>query len=243
MGNFFKDLAGGLFGQQSIPGAVIPSTDDIIATSIANTPKIANATVDYNKILAPGLTQAQLSSEKLYDPRQADLRHATTRSILDQLQLGSTIPKDVQDMVIRNSLEGAAASGFGVTPGGRGLVARDLGLTSLDLLNQRIGTAMNATRSAPSLNQLYQPQGIGMTPGDVADLVLGNAQAQNNYNTFKSTVEANNRKNMWEQPLNLAASAYGSYTGAKALGGATGGGAGGPSISYNLGGDKYRRSI
>lgn len=219
MANLFSDLLGGLFGQQSIPGAVIPSTQDVLGTALASAPQIAGATVAYNQALAPGLFQTQLDVERMFDPNQARLRQATTQSILDQLALGSAIPADVQDQVIRNALEGSAASGFGVTPGGRGLVARDLGLTSLDLLNQRIGTAMQATRSAPLPGQLFQPQGIGITPGDVADLVLGNARAQNEYNTFRSQVEAQNRTNLWAQPLNLAASAYGSYTGAKAVGG------------------------
>lgn len=252
MANIFSQLLGGLFGQSDIPSAYIPSEQDVLGSALGSIPQIAQGTVDYNRLLAPGLMQAQLDVERMYDPNQGRLRQATTQSILDQLNLGSAIPRDVQDQVIRNALEGSTASGFGVTPGGRGLVARDLGLTSLDLLNQRIGTARQAVQGAPLPGQLFQPQGIGITPGNVADLYLGAARGRNDYNTFVSQMEAQNAKNLWEQPLNLAASAYGSYTGAKALGGITGGGGGGggggvtwsggaPTLDYRVGADQYQR--
>lgn len=58
----------------------------------------------------------------------------------------------MQQQAIQGALQGAAASGFGLSPGGRALVARDLGLTSLDIGRQRREEALGALRAFPGEN-------------------------------------------------------------------------------------------
>lgn len=59
------------------------------------------------------------------------------------LALGGQLPQDVQNAVTRHALaQGGSVAGAGGGLGlGRDLVARDLGLTSLDLSNQRLNSA------------------------------------------------------------------------------------------------------
>lgn len=217
---FLDDIFGGLFGQQDTPQFNLMSPSDLIGQANALAPSLGAGTVAYNRALLP-LVDVQLEAEQRYDPRQAALRRATTESILNELNLGSALPKDVQDLVIQNALETSGASGFGVSPAGRGLVARDLGLTSLDLGRARRNEALGAVRSAPSLSQIFAPQG-GLTPSDAADLILGNQQAQNEFNTFASTLQGQNRRNLFETPLRLAGTVFGAATGLGGLGGLAG---------------------
>jgi len=69
---------------------------------------------------------------------------ALTRSAVEQaaadLALGGELPQDVRNLVARNAAarSGAVSGGLGL---GRDITARDLGLTSLDLRNQRLARA------------------------------------------------------------------------------------------------------
>lgn len=64
------------------------------------------------------------------------------------------IPEDVSKQVIRRSAEGAVGGGYGGSGVSRNLVARDLGLTSLNLINQ--GTSSAQTWLAQT-NALSKP--------------------------------------------------------------------------------------
>lgn len=65
-------------------------------------------------------------------------------SILSSLRLGSALPADVRSQITRSALSKAGQAGLSGSYAGRGLVARDIGRTSLDLLNQRQQQALQA---------------------------------------------------------------------------------------------------
>lgn len=73
-------------------------------------------------------------------PVNAPLLQQAIERAQAELALGGQLPQDVQNAVTRKALAHAGTVGPGLTLG-RDLVARDLGLTSLDLLNQRLSTA------------------------------------------------------------------------------------------------------
>ena len=74
------------------------------------------------------------------DYDQSDLSKASQARALEQLQLGGKLDTETANQVIRSSA--ARAGGFGDTLGlGRDISARDLGLTSLQLSQQRLATA------------------------------------------------------------------------------------------------------
>lgn len=195
---------GGLFGQQRVPRFQAPDISQVLAQTYAQIPGLAEATGRFNILLAPQLREA----ERIYRPGLFALEEETTQRILENLRLGAQIPEDVRQQVIQSALEGTAASGFGVTPGGRALVARDLGLTSLDILNQRIAQAAGR---APA--RQFQPQGIGITPGDIASQIIASQNVQNAYNTFASQIRSQNLQQLFATPLRLAGQAFGIYTG------------------------------
>ncbi len=129
------------------------------------------------------------------------------------LAMGGRLPQDVQNLVTRRALSnsGTVSGGLGL---GRDISARDLGLTSLDLSNQRLqtagqlgaqelgvetennNTAFNNASHQLNLVQLLRSLGgdqfgrslsaaqygesiarpvVGLDPGSVADLAVGNA--------------------------------------------------------------------
>jgi hypothetical protein len=65
-------------------------------------------------------------------------------SILASLKLGGNLDAETQNAVVRSALQGAGAAGIAGSVAGRGLVARDIGLTSLQLLNARQQAALQA---------------------------------------------------------------------------------------------------
>lgn len=144
------------------------------------------------------------------------LKAAIARAQAD-LELGGQLPLDVRNLVARRS----AAHAGTVAPGGLGLgrdiTARDLGLTSLDLMNQRLANAsqlggqelalendqnnINFNNSSHALNivqllqqlsgarfgrnlaaaqygQSIQQPVVGLDPGSVADVTVGNANSR-----------------------------------------------------------------
>lgn len=213
--DFFSDLFDSVTGQQATPQQTIIPTDQLLAQTygtMAGT--VAPGILSYNRALAPGLTDIQLGVEKQYDPNIAALRGATTKSILDELNLGGTLGEELQNQVITNALEGSAASGFGVGQGGRGLVARDLGLTSLDLAKSRRAEASGAVQRSPRLSELYTPQGF-INAGDVAGSIQGVQAAQDEYANLKEDIRRQNFSSLIS-------------TGFKIIGGVVGGIYGGP---------------
>lgn len=72
------------------------------------------------------------------------LLEASAASILDNLKLGGALGRDVQQQTVKAALEKGGMAGISGSGAGRGLVARDVGLTSLGLLQQRQTQAMGA---------------------------------------------------------------------------------------------------
>lgn len=119
------------------------------------------------------------------------------------LSMGGELPLDVQNAVTRSAIAKAGAVGGGQTGMARALVPRDIGLTSLDLRNQRLSNAANLgqaenqqTAVQANLAQSLQNAGnsqanrllalfqagqslqlpeSGLSPGDLASIYMQNA--------------------------------------------------------------------
>ena len=63
--------------------------------------------------------------------------------------LSGSLPPDVEAAVRRGSVGRAIEGGYGGSPAGRNLEARDLGLTSLDLINRGAGLTSDIVGSTP----------------------------------------------------------------------------------------------
>lgn len=173
---FFDDIFGAVTGQQKSAPYNELSVQDAISQAA---PMAANANLAYNQIYQPGITKLGLDVSNTVNPYANELEKTTTKSILDQLNLGSALPKDVQDLVIQQALEASGATGFGTSNAGRALTARDLGLSSLDLLNQRINTAAGFSPVATSMaGRFFRPtEQLGV--GEVGGALQGQNESRN----------------------------------------------------------------
>lgn len=162
---FFDDLIGAVSGQQKASPYTASDTDSYINQA---GPLAAQANINYNNALQPAYTQNQLNAETQYDPNSDNLRHATTNAILDQLNLGGQLPADVIAQINQSALQSGGQAGIAGMGAGRNLTARDLGLTSLDLLNNRINSAKSyALPNAQTGFNLFHPQSA-FNPEDIA---------------------------------------------------------------------------
>lgn len=94
-----------------------------------------------------------------YDAQTAnsDLLNAAIAKSQENLALGGSVPLDVRNLVARTAAA-RAGTNFGGLAGGRDIAARDLGLTSLDLGNQRLSQAQALGQLQLGANQFNAGQ-------------------------------------------------------------------------------------
>lgn len=219
---FFDDIFGALTGQQEAAPYTTPDIGQLLQQSAGQS---AAANLAYNRAVAPGLFDLQLQLENKYDPNIQGLRAASSKAVADELALGSSLPAEIQQLVTQNALQSAAGSGFGLSRGGRSIVAKDLGLTGLDLARSRRGEAAGYVQRSPRLNELYQPL-TAFSPTGVMGENLNQANIENQRAAEDFYREEGNKISMFNT--------FGRVAGG-ALGGAFGGPAG-ASLGMNIGG-------
>jgi hypothetical protein len=130
------------------------------------------------------------------------------------LELGGNLDPETQAAVMRGALARTGASGITGSQAGRGLTARDLGLTSMQLRNSRIANALQGGQmlsqaemaSQMGLQQLVGAQTgdamaaqqilagmlpeAGLSSGDLASVTIGNNQQQNQARIAASQAQA-----------------------------------------------------
>lgn len=220
MASFLDELGMTLFGQQELPEYQQTSASDLLTRGQALLPQIGS----FNQAVA----QQQLGLVPFENQIRAarfgqdinPLQEAYTSNILSNLNLGGQLPQDVQQQAIRGALQGAAASGFGLSPGGRALVARDLGLTSLDLGRQRREEALGALRAFPG----ERIQGT-LSPTTALDLERASIDEANMRRAQEAAVRNSNRaaiissiSQYAELGGSVVGSAFGSAFGTKGMG-------------------------
>jgi len=72
---------------------------------------------------------------------QSQLLNAARERAMADLEMGYELPQEIRNLVARNSAQQASGGGFLGGQIGRDIGARDLGLTGLDLYNQRLSRA------------------------------------------------------------------------------------------------------
>lgn len=184
MASFLDEIGKTIFGQQDAADYKQYNAGEQLAAAQGLLPQIGS----FNQQVAQqqlGLIPIQNQMRgALYGQAINPLQSTYTQSILDNLNLGNQLPADVQQQVIQNALQGSAASGFGLSPGGRGLVGRDLGLSSLQIGGQRRAEALGA------LNSFRAPELQGqLSPTTALDMQMNELQSQN----FKSAQDASLR--------------------------------------------------
>jgi len=122
--------------------------------------------------------------------RSALLDRVRSQAMQD-LELGGELPQDVRNLVMRTAAGRGSQSGVLGGRAGRDIGARDLGLTSLDLKNQRMATAaqLGAGEEATNMQRFGAAQftqGInrptaGLDPAALANIMVDDVNARNDF--------------------------------------------------------------
>lgn len=123
-----------------------------------------------------------LAIERQLQPEVASVRQELARQVNEDLKAGGNLPADVVNRVSQASRVIGAKSNVG-SGGTTPLTAGLLGMSSLDLMNQRRTAASNL------LAQNDLPV-AGLDPGAVASLEVAQNAAQNKFNLAKSGVDS-----------------------------------------------------
>jgi hypothetical protein len=166
-------------------------------------------------------------------PGLSEIEATIARNI--QAQLSGELPPDVASQVARRSNARAVEGGYGGSEFGENLVARDLGLTSLQLSQTGFTNALNwisnvrANRTAPILS----PTTMFLSPEQRLQLMVGERDREMNRDYLSNQLKAaqswqtslGNQFSNLDQVLSSAASSYGgSMLGGVASGSFGGGG-------------------
>jgi hypothetical protein len=98
-------------------------------------------------------------------PDLNQVRHNYPTQVRADLDLGGQLRSDTQDQVVNAALHGASNAGIVDSNAGRGLVAKDIGLTSETLRQQRMDRAGNLIQTEPQ-------DFIGLTPGQLGSVYV-----------------------------------------------------------------------
>lgn len=103
-----------------------------------------------NSLLSQAGT-SKVDTTGLGDTWTNPLLEESANRIMHNLKLGGTLGKEAQASAVKAALEKGGAAGISGSGAGRGLVARDLGLTSIGLENDRIAKAQDAGKTMAAL--------------------------------------------------------------------------------------------
>lgn len=167
------------------------------------------------------------------------LLEESTSRILGNLRLGGALGADVQAQAMQAALQKGGSAGISGSGAARGLVARDLGLTSLGLEQQRIAQAQQAGTQQAQLNLAnLQTQGSlinagaqndisrilgisnlidgralpesGLSPGSIANMYVGDKNAQDQIARENAQIQANARSQGMNSLLGFGSTLAGS---------------------------------
>lgn len=232
MANFLSDIFDAVAGQSAAPQRTIIPTNELLQQSYgALGSQVAPGLLAFNQALAPGLTDVQLGVTNQLDPSILGNLRGANQSILDQLNLGSSMSPELQAEITRGLLATNAATGFGASAGGTGNVLYQTALDKQNLRRQRQQDALGAGVTGLGLsNRLYNPATYTGMGADIAQNIgadiRGVQAAQDELANIQEDTRRRNFSNLLNTGGKIAGTIFGAATGipgASQIGGNIGG--------------------
>lgn len=152
-----------------------------------------------------------------------------------EAQLAGRLPEDVIGAINRSTAAQNQAAGVGGSQFGRNLTARDMGLTSLQLMNQGFANATNWLSNVRQ-NQVgpqFDVSSMFISPAQQIQVTAANNEGQMRSQFLKSQLDALQApRSIIGQGMNQFGQSLGSMGSMGGLGGGGGGGGGGFNMSY-----------
>lgn len=224
-------LLDSFLGQQDAPNLSTPTLGEIYRAIAKFAPMLGQTTVDYNKAMAPGIAEAQRMHEDVWDPNKGAIRESAGGRLLELLRDPYAMPPQLSAFLRQQGLEGAAGSGLNASNAGRagmfGLLGAGAENRASSLLNTGLSYGNNTTN-------LWQPQNLGVSPGDFGSSVVSLNNQKNSISKYLSDLDYQNTMNLINRPLeiggklgNIAGQIIGGVFGTSGMGAGMGGFMGG----------------
>jgi len=102
---FLSDLFDSITNQQATPQQTIIPTADLLGQGYSTATGLAPQVASLNAAYQPIITGNQLASEnQVFGGAANQLQKGAYQSILDNLNLGNTVPAELQDLITTNTL-------------------------------------------------------------------------------------------------------------------------------------------
>lgn len=148
-----------------------------LANNLQYQPIDIKALQDQARTNAQTNAQASLNLEKQLTPDLSAARSGAQSLVASDLQNPGALPIDTANQVTRSAM--ASSNNAGLYGGSGPLTAAQLGLTSLQLHNDRLNRALQLVQSNPL-------PAAGLDPGSVAGLTVAQNNAQNQFGVAKT---------------------------------------------------------
>lgn len=232
MANFLSDLFDSVTNQQATPKETFLDPAQTSAQGYNIATGLAPQVQAYNQAYQPIITGNQLNSEnQVFGPAANQVQRGAYQSVLDNLNLGSSVPQDLQDLITQNTLQQLGSSGIGSADAGKLFGARSLLSAGLDLGAQRRAEALQASSILPSSTLKAGVAGIP-NPDDYSKALYDQQAAKDQYDN----IAENTRRNNFSSLINTGGRILGMVAGGVLTGGSPMGIAAGGSIGGSLGG-------
>lgn len=230
MANFFNDLFDSITNQQATPQQTIIPTTDLLNQGYSTATGLAPQVAALNQAYQPIFTGNQLASEnQVFGDAANQVQRGAYQSILDNLNLGNSVPADLQDLITTNTLQQLGQSGIGTADAGKLFGARSLLSAGLDLGASRRREALQASGMLPSSS--YQAPSFGAPdPMGISNAIQGETAARDQYANIAENTRRNNFSALINTGGRILGTAVGAYFGGPAgaqMGGSIGGSLGG----------------
>lgn len=232
MADFFGDIFSAVTGQQATPQQTIIPTNELLGQAYGSlSGQVAPGLLAFNQALAPGLTDVQLGVANQIDPSILANFRGANQSILDQLNLGSSMSPELQAEITRNLLATNAATGFGASAGGVGNVLYQTASDKENLRQSRVRNALGAGTSGLGVSKsFYDPLAytqIGLQQaGGIAQDIRGVQAAKDEAANLAEDIRRQNFSSLLNTGGRIAGTVAGGIfggAGGAALGGSIGG--------------------
>lgn len=232
---FLSDLFDSITNQQATPQQTIIPTSELLGQGYSTATGLAPQVASLNAAYQPIITGNQLASEnQVFGSAANQVQRGAYQSILDNLNLGNTVPADLQDLITTNTLQQLGASGIGSADAGKLFGARSLLSAGLDLGAQRRAEAMGASNALPSSR--FQPGTVGIPdPMGIAGMIGEETAARDNFANLQEDIRRSNFSSL----INTGGRILGTVAGGVAgyfTGNVAGGAMAGAEIGGRLGG-------
>lgn len=217
------DFITDLFGQtQEVPQQTIIPTSELLNQTYGQLGSALPGQLAYDQRLALGNAGNQLAYEGAINPFAAPVRTGAYKSILDNLNLGYSVPQDLQDLITTNTLQSNSMSGLGASQAGDLFGSRSLLSAGLNLQRQRQQDALDASRGLALTGAGFTPT-PSINAGAVAQDIRGAQAATDEAANIARDTELQNKNQAFKSLLRIAGAAIGGvggYFAGNPLGGA-----------------------